>query len=171
MLAFDIETTGLKPGRDQITIVCTEDFKTGHRKAYEFGRLMAAGDMDGYERAKQDMLEALSRASTLCAFNGLAFDIPFIEKTFGVHSTIAAEWKGKLSDIFVHCKRVYMHTFSLNLLCEKNNVPVKISSGLQAVEWAREGNWDALKEYCEADVAINQQRCCSPTCPPSSQDT
>jgi hypothetical protein len=154
MLAFDIETTGLKPGRDMITIVCTEDFKTGQQKAYEFGRLQAAGDVDGYERAKSEMIEELTAATTLCAFNGLAFDIPFIAKTFQVDEDVVASWKRKLSDIFVYCKRMYMHTFSLNLLCEKNNVPVKISSGLQAIEWAREQNWDALKEYCEADVAI-----------------
>lgn len=154
MLAFDIETTGLKPGRDKITIVCTEDFQTGRQTSYEFGRLEAAGDVDGYERAKSEMLEELTGATTLCAFNGLAFDIPFIAKTFQVDEDVVASWKRKLSDIFVHCKRMYMHTFSLNLLCEKNNVPVKISSGLQAIEWAREQNWDALKEYCEADVAI-----------------
>lgn len=154
MLAFDIETTGLKPGRDKITIVCTEDFKTGQQKSYEFGRLEAAGDVDGYERAKSEMLEELTSATTLCAFNGLAFDIPFIAKTFQVDEDVVASWKRKLSDIFVYCKRMYMHTFSLNLLCQKNDVPVKISSGLQAIEWAREQNWDALKEYCEADVAI-----------------
>lgn len=154
MLAFDIETTGLKPGRDKITIVCTEDFATGRRKAYEFGRLEAAGDIDGYEKAKTEMLQELSEATSLCAFNGLAFDIPFIAKTFQVDDAMVASWKEKLSDIFVYCKRMYMHTFSLNLLCQKNNVPVKISSGLQAIEWAREQNWDALKEYCEADVAI-----------------
>lgn len=154
MLAFDIETTGLKPDRHEITIVCTEDFATGKRTAYEFGRLKVAGDNKGYENAKQQMLHDLTMATTLCAFNGLAFDIPFIHKFFSVDNAVVAEWKRKLSDIFVHCKNAYMHTFSLNLLCEKNNVPVKISSGLQAVEWAREHNWDSLLEYCTADVAI-----------------
>jgi len=154
MLAFDIETTGLKPDRHEITIVCTEDFVTGKRTAYEFGRLKAAGDVDGYEKAKQEMLQELTAATTLCAFNGLAFDINFIHKFFSVDNAVVAEWKRKLSDIFVHCKNAYMHTFSLNLLCEKNNVPVKISSGLQAIQWAREHNWDCLLEYCTADVAI-----------------
>ena len=58
MLAFDIETMGLKAGRDDITIVCTEDFFTGQKIAYEFRKLKIAGDIDGYEKAKRNMLEA-----------------------------------------------------------------------------------------------------------------
>ena len=38
MLAFDIETTGLDRERCEVTVVCTEDFHTGERRAYEFGR-------------------------------------------------------------------------------------------------------------------------------------
>ena len=56
MLAFDIETLGLKAGRDDITIVCTEDYFTGEKKAYEFARLKSEGDIDGFEKAKSDMI-------------------------------------------------------------------------------------------------------------------
>lgn len=59
MLAFDIETMGLKAGRDDITIVCTEDFFTGQKIAYEFRKLKIAGDIDGYERRKEICLKPL----------------------------------------------------------------------------------------------------------------
>ena len=43
MLAFDIETTGLDPASSVVTVVCTQDFHTGERRAYEFGRVRARG--------------------------------------------------------------------------------------------------------------------------------
>jgi uncharacterized protein YprB with RNaseH-like and TPR domain len=41
ILAFDIETTGLDPASSVVTVVCTEDFHTGERRAHEFGRVRA----------------------------------------------------------------------------------------------------------------------------------
>tara|TARA_Y100000389_G_scaffold204715_1_gene259158 strand:- start:8187 stop:8915 length:729 start_codon:yes stop_codon:yes gene_type:complete len=154
MLAFDIETMGLKAGRDDITIVCTEDFFTGEKIAYEFHRLKMAGDAEGYELNKTNMLEAFNSATSLCAFNGMNFDIPFIQKTFNVPDEIIRMWKNKLCDIFYTCKQRFSHTFSLNLLCEKNNVPMKISTGTAAIGMAQNEEWEALKEYCEMDVTI-----------------
>ena len=154
MLAFDIETEGLKAGVHAITIVCTQCYFTGEKRAYEFARLKQQGDMDAYNSRRNDLIEALDNAPTLCAFNGLAFDIPFIAKTFDVPLHQVAKWNSKLSDIFVYCKEKYRHTFSLNLLCETNQIPVKISSGLQAIKWAADGCFEDLKEYCEADVEI-----------------
>ena len=43
MLSFDIETTGLSAiSGSKITVICTEDFHTRTKKAYEFAR--HAGD-------------------------------------------------------------------------------------------------------------------------------
>lgn len=154
MLSFDIETLGLKPGRDDITIVCTEDYFTGEKKAYEFARFKSEGDIDGFEKAKHDMIEAFNTCNSLCAFNGMNFDIPFIQKTFNIPDDIVMMWKDKLCDIFYSCKRQYMHTFSLNLLCEKNHVPMKISTGTAAIHMAENQQWEDLKAYCEMDVTI-----------------
>ena len=41
VLAFDIETTGLHPAHSVVTVVCTQDYHTGERRAYEFGRVRA----------------------------------------------------------------------------------------------------------------------------------
>lgn len=154
MLAFDIETMGLKAGRDDITIVCTENFFTREKKAYEFGKLKAEMKIEEYEALVVKLIDDLNDASSLCAFNGVNFDIPFIQKTFHVPDNMVTAWKAKMSDIFYFCKHNYMHTFGLNLLCEKNNVPMKISTGTAAIDMARNQEWDALKAYCEMDVSI-----------------
>jgi hypothetical protein len=154
MLAFDIETMGLKKNTDAITIVSTEDFATGKTRSYEFARIMKDGCQQDYEREKNAMVQAFDAATSLCAFNGLKFDIPFMETQFDLDKTRIAAWAAKTTDIFAFCKHKYMHTFSLNAICQVNNIPVKIASGLAAIEWAKEGKFELLREYCEADVAI-----------------
>lgn len=76
MLAFDIETTGLDRHSCHVTVVCTEDFHTGERRAYEFGRV-SQERAEGLEELKAQLVQALDAAPSLCAFNGLRFDIPF----------------------------------------------------------------------------------------------
>ena len=154
MLAFDIETMGLNKNTDAITIVSTEDFATGKTRSYEFARIMQDGCRQDYDREKNAMVQAFDAATSLCAFNGLKFDIPFMEAQFNLDKTRIVAWAAKTTDIFAFCKQKYMHTFSLNALCQVNNIPVKIASGLAAIEWAKEGKFELLREYCEADVAI-----------------
>ncbi len=39
LLCFDIETTGLDAARDEVTMICTQDVRTGALKSYNFGVL------------------------------------------------------------------------------------------------------------------------------------
>jgi uncharacterized protein YprB with RNaseH-like and TPR domain len=55
MLAFDIETTGLDPTHSVVTVVCTEDFHTGERRAYEFGRVQA-GEPQNEVRLREELM-------------------------------------------------------------------------------------------------------------------
>jgi hypothetical protein len=55
MLAFDIETTGLDPTHSVVTVVCTEDFHTGERRAYEFGRVRA-GEPQNEARLREELI-------------------------------------------------------------------------------------------------------------------
>ena len=158
MLAFDIETTGLDREHCLVTVVCTEDFRTGERRAYEFARVAAEGD-SGRERARLTaaLVAAFDGADSLCAFNGVRFDIPFLHKALRLSELTVAGWLLKTSDILEACRLEVFgprHTFSLNLLCEFNNVPMKTSSGCEAVRMAAEGRWHELREYCADDVRI-----------------
>ncbi|WP_440945710.1 ribonuclease H-like domain-containing protein [Methanosarcina sp. T3] len=65
---FDIETTGLSPGRDRITVVGIYD--GNESKMYVRGINL------------DDIVEEFSKYRLLVSFNGARFDIPFIKSEF-----------------------------------------------------------------------------------------
>lgn len=156
MLAFDIETTGLDRHSCHVTVVCTEDFHTGERRAYEFGRV-SQERAEGLEELKAQLVQALDAAPSLCAFNGLRFDIPFLYRALRLPEATVAGWMVKTTDILEACRlQVFgpRHTFGLNLLCQHNGVQMKSSSGCEAVRMAAQGRWKELLDYCADDVRI-----------------
>ena len=156
MLAFDIETTGLDPAHSVVTVVCTQDYHTGERRAYEFGRVRAC-EPQGEARLRAELIEAFDAADSLCAFNGVRFDIPFLHAALRLAPETTAAWLFKTTDILEAARLGLFgpaHTFGLNLLCQHNQVAVKSGSGLQAIQFAQEGQWDALLSYCADDVRI-----------------
>ncbi|MFW5830321.1 MAG: ribonuclease H-like domain-containing protein [Planctomycetota bacterium] len=76
----DIETTGRTPGYDQITVIGLSD---GTRE-----RAFVAGQPQEQDEALEAFLEAIRSYRLLVTFNGLNFDVPFIEKHFR-----AANWR------------------------------------------------------------------------------
>jgi hypothetical protein len=157
MLAFDIETTGLDRERCQVTVVCTEDFHTGEKRAYEFGRALQGGEEAQLHALKEQLVEAFDAAESLCAFNGVRFDLPFLYKALRLPEATVAGWMVKTTDILEACRlQVFgpRHTFGLNLLCQHNGVQMKSSSGCEAVRMAAQGRWQELLDYCADDVRI-----------------
>jgi hypothetical protein len=153
MLVFDIETMGLDARKHAVTVVSTEDFASGARVNYEFARVRAetphllAGLLE-------EMVQAFEEASSLCAFNGVRFDLPFLQTAFSLDSATITRWVLKTSDILESSRLLHGTTFSLDLLCETNGLPTKISNGLKAIAMASEKRWQDLREYCADDVAI-----------------
>ena len=156
MLAFDIETTGLDPKNSVVTVVCTECFFTGECIAYEFERVRQQ-EPHNFDLLVRNMVQAFDQASSLCAFNGVRFDIPFLHKALKLPDNVVAQWLLKTTDILEACRLCMFgpyHTFKLDLLCEHNGVPMKTSTGLQAIVMAKEKRWDDLRVYCADDVRI-----------------
>jgi hypothetical protein len=156
MLVFDIETTGLDPTSRVVTVVCTEDFATGERRAYEFGRVRAC-EPENETLLRSELLQAFDKAESLCAFNGVRFDIPFLHAALQLSPETTTAWLLKTTDILEAARLCVFgptHTFGLNLLCQHNTVAVKSGSGLQAIKFAEDHNWDALLSYCADDVRI-----------------
>ena len=149
MLCFDIETTGLDANRCKVTVVCTEDFVSGVRTAYEFARYP-----EKYDEIRMKLIQSFDESLSLCAFNGIRFDLPFLVKFLKIPEEKHLEWAVKTSDILEQSRLRFKKTFSLNLLCETNNIAIKISDGLAAIKMAEEQKWDELVEYCEQDVRI-----------------
>ena len=127
MLAFDIETTGLHPAHSVVTVVCTQDYHTGERRAYEFGRVRAC-EPQGEARLRAELIETFDAADSLCAFNGVRFDIPFLHAALKLSPETTAAWLFKTTDILEAARLGLFgpaHTFGLNLLCQHNQVAVK----------------------------------------------
>jgi len=153
MLVFDIETTGLDPSQHRVTCVCTQDYYTNATKVYEFARAQHENPEDIPDLIA-DLGRSLDSATSLCAFNGVRFDIPFLQVALGYAPERAAAWIMKTSDILEQCRLLKGCTFSLNLLCEANGVQVKSSNGLEAVYMAQRREWKRLRDYCAGDVQI-----------------
>ena len=87
MLAFDIETEGLHSDVDDITVASVYDPERGIKKTFFFQR-------EGYDRQQNinDFLQTLDDAPSLCCFNGVRFDIPFIIARFEVDQERYTKW-------------------------------------------------------------------------------
>ena len=156
MLAFDIETTGLDGNKHDVTVVCTEDYHTGTRVAYEFDKIRKL-EPHKLAQLRVDMVTAFNEATSLCAFNGIRFDIPFLRKSLSLDHETTNAWILKTSDILEACRLGQFgpkHTFGLNLLCEHNSIKMKTSSGKEAIVMALYRRWDDLRMYCIEDVRI-----------------
>lgn len=149
MLCFDIETTGLDATKCRVTVVCVEDFVTGDTQCFEFARYP-----ERFAELRDALGLVLDEARSLCGFNAVRFDIPFLVTALKYSNARRIEWSVKTSDILEHSRHLFKSTFSLNLLCQSNDIPVKISDGCQAIKMAANGEWNALNEYCAMDVSI-----------------
>ena len=90
MLVFDIETTGLNPRLCVVTVVCTQDFLSQKKEVYEFGR-MRSECPEEIEELTLRMIKAFDEAESLCAFNGIRFDIPFLRESLNISKEKTAQ--------------------------------------------------------------------------------
>jgi uncharacterized protein YprB with RNaseH-like and TPR domain len=152
MLAFDIETEGLDSRKCAITVACVYDPARNIRKTFNF-----IADPSKFEERKQEFLRMLDEATSLCAFNGVRFDVPFIAARFGVNPERQGRWVMKLLDLFEVCKLALGSSCSLNNLLLANGHEVKSSNGMQAVIWARQKKWRLLEDYCMKDTVLTYE--------------
>jgi uncharacterized protein YprB with RNaseH-like and TPR domain len=73
----DIETTGLTPGYDQITVIGLADAAQA--------RVFVAGRPQPGDEPLERFREAIKPYRLLVTFNGVNFDVPFIERSFRDH--------------------------------------------------------------------------------------
>jgi hypothetical protein len=147
---FDIETTGLAE-HDKVTVVCTEQYESKIRNVFNFAK--ATTDE---ERAavRDDLIREFDSATVLCAYNGVRFDLPFLQRALSIPVETVTQWVLKTSDILEQMRLRDNVTCKLDYLCTVNGVLSKSSSGLEAIRMAAEGRWDELEQYCANDVRI-----------------
>jgi uncharacterized protein YprB with RNaseH-like and TPR domain len=151
MLVFDIETTGLDSANHEVTVVCTEDFYSGEKKTYNFGKLGITDDAQRSSLLKSLVCD-FNNAKYLCAYNGIRFDLPFMQRALEIPSAVVTAWVLKTVDLLEYLRLTGMPWSSLDAICVANGIATKTSSGAQAVQMAREGNWVDLEAYCAHDV-------------------
>jgi hypothetical protein len=147
MLAFDIETTGLRPESDSITCAAVYEPCSGTKQIFFF-----VGESK--EDEQESFMRCLDNTDRLCAFNGAAFDIPFIAHCFSPPVERVAAWRLKLNDVYVACKWCLGVTFPLQLLLECNGLQGKTGSGGDAIRFFTEGRWEELGAYCLHDTCM-----------------
>ncbi len=93
---LDIETTGLSPYKDEITVVGIVLAK---------GRKMEVTQLFEEELTRQNLLLALKKVSRIYTYNGERFDLPFVQQRIGVSLTEMVEHR----DLMFECwnKRLY----------------------------------------------------------------
>jgi DNA polymerase III alpha subunit (gram-positive type) len=152
VFCFDIETTGLDAARDEVTMICTQDVQTGARKSYNFDVL--SHNDESSAALLCEVVQQFEQVDSLCAFNGIHFDLPFMQQALHIHEDIITAWVLKTIDPLEFLRLSGHRTSSLDKICTHNNIPSKSSTGKEAVEMARDGRWEELQMYYEQDVAI-----------------
>jgi len=147
---FDIETTGLTVD-DRVTVICTEHYESSCRKVYNFAKAATCEDRDVLRR---ELILDFDAATALCAYNGVRFDLPFMQRALDIPVETVTLWVLKTSDILEQMRLRENATCKLDYLCTLNNVSSKSSSGLEAIRMAAEKRWDELEQYCANDVRI-----------------
>lgn len=94
----------------------------------------------------------LHEQPTLIGFNSLHFDVPVLQPYFQKCALSALPHIDILRDV----ENALGHRVKLDNIAQATLHEGKSASGLDAIRWFREGNFDALARYCIDDVRITR---------------
>jgi hypothetical protein len=167
MVAFDIETMGLDPKTDRVTAACLYGAMDGPRPGQQIIRDASAPGTHVIKTfvftndtpesdlvLREEFMAHLDSARCLCTFNGIRFDIPFLQQAWDIPAARVEAWILKTFDVYEACKLGLNSTFSLDRLLAANNLESKSGSGLHAIHLAKTGQWEALGDYCMQDTRM-----------------
>lgn len=155
-VAFDIETLGLE--KDKVPVTCVGIYGSDTR-GREYSRVWNFIDGGDYEARKQEVATCLNEAERIIAFNGVQFDIPFLQIQWGIEPKLVREWVLKSFDPYETCEAALNCTFGLQMLLTKNGKQSKTASGKQAIVFALNKQTKELEDYCLADARLTYQVC------------
>jgi len=144
IVTFDIETYGdmsgaWKPENLELTICCIHDSET-----------------DTYDSfLKEDLprlWKVLEHTDMLVGYNSDHFDIPVLNRYYPGDLT-----KIRSLDLLKEISASLGRRVRLDSVAEGTLGTKKSGSGLQAIQWWKEGNITKLREYCLKDVEITKK--------------
>ena len=103
------------------------------------------------ENELNELGEVLKKANLLIGFSSKRFDVPVLEKYFNFKVAAIPHY-----DILEEIERNLGRRIGLGILAEANLGMGKSASGLQAIEFYRQGEIEKLKEYCLQDVKVTK---------------
>lgn len=144
-IVFDIETSNIfsevgsnDPAALDLSVVCIYDYKE-----------------DSYNSFFQDELSKLwpilESADLLIGYNSNHFDIPLLNKYYPGDLT-----KIRSLDILEKIKESYGRRMKLDQIAEGTLGENKITNGLEATRWWKQGLKEKVVEYCLQDVKITK---------------
>ena len=158
ILAFDIETTGLDPSKNALTMVCVYA-ANGYSRSFDFVRAIdpftnQIVDPEKFTTMREELLTLLDDSDTLCCYNGVEFELPFLAQALLASDEKLGERICKTLDVFFAVRYCIGAMPKLDKMLQWNGLQGKTASGLQAIEWARTGVLDKLEEYCMDDARL-----------------
>ncbi len=113
---------------------------------YHDDRFVAYRETD-FEQLEQD----LRAADKIIGFNLIGFDWPVLAAGLG-------DWVCELPtlDLMFEAQKTLGHRVSLDSIAEATLGMKKLGSGLDALHYYREGDWDKLERYCLEDVKLTR---------------
>lgn len=121
--------------------------------------MLGQADEAGKQCLRQELIAAFDAAERLCAYNAVLFDIPFMKLQLQLPDDIVDTWLHKLCDPFHSMKMCFGITCKLDKMLALNGLECKSATGLQAIEMAKNGEWQALVDYCMDDVRLTVELC------------
>ncbi len=104
------------------------------------------------EHELSQMFSRLERSGRIIGYNSVGFDMPVLNNYYAGDLL-------KLSqlDILAEIHRVLGFRIKLDAVAQATIGTQKSAHGLQAVQWWKEGNIEAIREYCLQDVKVTKQ--------------
>ena len=96
--------------------------------------------------------KVIEETDILVGWNSDHFDIPLLNKYYPGDLTAI-----KSLDLMKEIQQVLGRRLKLDIVAEATLGEGKSSHGLQSIKWWREGNVEAVREYCIKDVDITQR--------------
>lgn len=98
----------------------------------------------------------------LITYNGIVFDIPFIIGRLAISKRATETGLILLDyepfDIFAFIKKLTKKNMSMDAVSKLLGCKsLKTGTGLHAIELAKQGKWEELREYCSADVLATEE--------------
>lgn len=156
---LDIETMGLNRYENVITVisVVVEDTATQKILKEHTYNICLAVENGTENDLKRSLYSLLQGCDSIVAYNGILFDMPFIAHWLSpvLAVEMAASWEPKILDFYKVAEAQLNCRVGMQKMCSDNGIEMsKSGTGLQAIQWARDREWEKLETYCMQDVKV-----------------